>query len=117
MSDQSNNVQDLHFDLADRMRKSLRYAGIGVGDMADYLGVGRNTAGRYINGVGSPPKLQTLRLWALRCGVPLDWLRYGISEPDHNPSPDGTPTRGYSRHLTTLGHSDFTSRQSLAVAS
>lgn len=31
------------WDLADRMRKSLRHSGVGVQEMADYLGVARNT--------------------------------------------------------------------------
>lgn len=65
------------FDLADRMRKALRHADIGVQDMADYLEVSRNTVGTWINGRNKPSP-QTVRLWALRCGVPFEWLRHGI---------------------------------------
>jgi transcriptional regulator with XRE-family HTH domain len=71
-----NPVHVPRWDLADRMRKSLRDADIGVQDMADYLEVSRNTVSNWING-HNPPSAQTLRLWAMRCGVPLKWLRDG----------------------------------------
>lgn len=64
------------WDLADRMRKALRHSGLGVSEMADYLGVGRNTVSTWINGWISP-STQTLRLWAIRCDVSFDWLRSG----------------------------------------
>jgi transcriptional regulator with XRE-family HTH domain len=66
------------WDTADRMRKSLRAAGMGVQEMADYLGVARNTVSTWING-RIEPSTQTLRLWALRTGVPFAWLRDGKS--------------------------------------
>lgn len=61
------------WDLADRMRKALRHSGTGVTEMADYLGVARNTVSNWING-HSDPRLQTLRLWAIRTGVTYEWL-------------------------------------------
>jgi len=61
------------WDIADRMRKSLRHAGIGVQQMADYLDVDRSTVSTWING-RITPSTQTLRLWALRCGVDYAWL-------------------------------------------
>lgn len=64
------------FDLPDRMRKALRAAGMTVQEMADYLGVARNTASNWINGK-NPPSKQTQRLWALRTGVSFDWLQTG----------------------------------------
>ncbi len=72
------------WDVADRMRKSLRDAGVGVQEMADYLEVSRNTVGNWING-HIPPSAQTLRLWSLRCGVPLEWLRTG-DDPTGSPA-------------------------------
>jgi transcriptional regulator with XRE-family HTH domain len=48
--------------------------------MADYLGVARNTVSTWINGRIAPSK-QTLRLWALRSGVPFDWLSGGEDLP------------------------------------
>ena len=64
------------WDLADRMRKALRTAHLGVQEMADYLDVSRNTVGTWING-RVDPSVQTLRLWALRTGVPYGWLVTG----------------------------------------
>ncbi len=69
------------FDLADRMRKALRTSGVGVQEMADYLGVARNTVSTWING-RIVPDTRTLRLWALRTGVPFEWLERGEVTPD-----------------------------------
>lgn len=74
------------FDTADRMRKSLRASNVGVQEMAEYLGVARNTVGNWING-RIEPSTQTLRLWALRTGVPFKWLQTGET-PTGN-APDG----------------------------
>ena len=57
--------QPLEFALADRMRRALKVSGVSVQDMADYLGVARNTVSTWINGLITP-SLQTLRLWAIR---------------------------------------------------
>jgi transcriptional regulator with XRE-family HTH domain len=64
------------WDRADRMRKALRTSGVGVQQIADYLGVRRNTVSNWINGRINP-STQTLRLWALRTGVPYEWLTTG----------------------------------------
>ena len=64
------------FDLTDRMRKSLRHAGISAIEMADFLGVARESVGRWLNGSRNP-SVQTLRLWASRTGVDYEWLRGG----------------------------------------
>ena len=64
------------WDVADRMRKALRHAAISVADMADYLGVSRKSVGNWIGG-RTDPSVQTMRLWALRCGVDYEWLRSG----------------------------------------
>lgn len=77
----------LAFDLADRLAKSLRVAKVGKAEMAVYLGVTRNTVGNYVNG-RTIPDLRTLRLWAMRCGVPLVWLQTGETPP---PSDGGVP--------------------------
>ena len=64
------------WDIADRMRKSLRESDLGVYDMAEYLGVDRSTVSTWINGRIEPSR-QSMRLWALRTGVPLTWLCHG----------------------------------------
>jgi len=68
------------WDIADRLRKSLREADIGVQEMANYLQVARNTVSTWING-RIEPSAQTVRLWALRTGVPFEWLCHGDLSP------------------------------------
>lgn len=74
------------WDTADRMRKAIRFADIGVQEMADYLGVGRNTVSTWING-RIAPSTQTVRLWALRCGVDYEWLATGQIPNELGPRP------------------------------
>ena len=69
------------FDLADRLRKSLRAADVSVQEMADYLEVSRNTVGRWING-HTEPSGPVVRVWAMYTGVPYGWLRDGIDPDD-----------------------------------
>jgi transcriptional regulator with XRE-family HTH domain len=76
MTTQRSDLLVPQFDLADRMRKALRVADIGVQEMADFLGVARNTVSTWINGKITP-STQTIRLWAIRCNVPYEWLRCG----------------------------------------
>ena len=72
----SMTITDLEFDLADRMRKAMRVADVGVQDMAEYLDVSRNTVGNWING-HITPRTVTLRAFAQRCDVPFEWLKTG----------------------------------------
>lgn len=76
MSTSTEGVPVPKWDLADRLRKSLREADLGVQDMADYLDVSRNTVSAWING-RTPPSTQSLRLWALRTGLPYEWIKDG----------------------------------------
>jgi transcriptional regulator with XRE-family HTH domain len=62
--------------LGDRLAKSLDHAGVSVADMAEHLGVSRNTVGNYTSGRTEPRKVVVMA-WALRCGVPLEWLTTG----------------------------------------
>lgn len=66
------------WDLVDRLRKSLRHAGLHLHEMADYLGVSRNSVSNWMNG-NYRPSQPALKLWAMRTGVPYEWLR-GESE-------------------------------------
>ena len=87
MSEQPDTTNLPDWDVADRMRKSLRHAGISVQEMADYLDVDRSTVSTWINGRIFPAS-QTARLWALRTGVPYAWLCHGTAQPciyDANP--------------------------------
>ena len=82
----------LEFDQADRLRRALRVSNVSVSDMADYLGVTRNTVSNWING-HTPPKSRDLRLFAMRTGVPYEWLESGISEDPRN-GPGRGPSLG-----------------------
>lgn len=69
-------LQALAFDKPDRMRKSLRVAGITGGEMAEFLGVDGGTVSTWLNGKHKPSKM-ALRLWAQKTEVPLSWLENG----------------------------------------
>ena len=90
VSTHHNEGLDLEWDLADRLRKSLRVADVGVGEMAAYLEVSRNTVGSWINGHHTPSPA-TVKQWALRCGIPYSWFRDGSTGGTNPPGDQGTP--------------------------
>ncbi len=69
--EQDGDVPD--WDLADRMRKALRHAGVTPGQMAGYLGVSRQSVSNWTSG-RVEPSFQTVRLWSIRTGVDLEWV-------------------------------------------
>lgn len=71
-----------------RLHRAMAHAGLNIEDMAAELGVGRSTVSRWLNDHGGPPRIGYLKLWAMRCGVPLEWL----AGPDIR-------TRGFFRPL------------------
>ena len=75
------------FDQADRMKKALRDVGMSTTEMAEFLGITRETAGRYMSGAAKVP-LQTLRLWSLRTGVPMEWITDGVVPSDLDKATD-----------------------------
>lgn len=88
------------------MRKALRTSGVSAQQMADYLDVSRNTISNWINGRVTP-STQSVRLWAIRTGVPYEWLQNGVQPP-----PLTTP--GYSHGGYTLGNKPATHPDELA---
>ncbi len=72
-------------DQADRMRKALRVSDVSVQEIADSVGVNRNTVSAWINGRGKPNQRQ-LAAFALRTGAPIEWLKSGEFE---GVGPDG----------------------------
>lgn len=83
---ETTTTQVPDWDVADRLRKALRTADVGVQEMAEYLGVSRNTVSTWING-RIEPKVSTLRLVAMRCGVDYEWLRTGTTSDPQKPTP------------------------------
>lgn len=66
----------LTFGKPDRLNKALEFSGISSNEMAEHLDVSRTTISNYIHG-RTEPKRSTLRDWAMRTGVPLEWLESG----------------------------------------
>jgi transcriptional regulator with XRE-family HTH domain len=65
----------------DRLRKAREQTGLGRSDFADELGVSRNTVMNYESGRTQRHARIVLRAWALRTGVPFEWLRTGDAPP------------------------------------
>ena len=68
---------DVAPDMADRLAKSLRLAGVGVAEMAQWLEKSPNTVGTWLRGTAKPDPAN-LKMWAIRTGVPSEWLETGI---------------------------------------
>ena len=87
------------FTLADRLRKARELTGLDQGQFADEVGISRTSVSNAETGTTRPMRL-TLKAWAVRTGVDLDWLLTG-SAP--NPSGDGgSPTAAKGGTLLLL---------------
>jgi transcriptional regulator with XRE-family HTH domain len=93
------------WDTADRMRKGLRESGLGVTEMAVYLGVSRNTVGNWLNGRIKPRTIY-LKEWALRTGTDYGWLVTGQTGPGrpHLAGQGDVDKLGYGRHRRPVRH-------------
>ncbi|WP_010542570.1 helix-turn-helix transcriptional regulator [Dietzia alimentaria] len=72
--------------LRHRLRIAREEAGLGVSELAERMGVARNTVGNAEAGKGVPRKV-VLNAWALATGVDIEWLVTG--ESPHQGDPDG----------------------------
>lgn len=59
-----------------RLQRSLAHAGVSMDEMAEELGISRRMVSRWIN-EHARPRTAYLKVWALRTGVPLEWLLTG----------------------------------------
>lgn len=59
------------------MSLALEHADISVNEMAEHLDLSRTTISNYLHGRTKPGR-SDLRYWALKCGVPFDWLVQGV---------------------------------------
>jgi transcriptional regulator with XRE-family HTH domain len=73
------------WDLADRLIKARRHAGLSRPALAAWMGISRNSMSHYETGKTVPPP-PVLRLWAQHCGVSLGWLRHGDTDGEDQSS-------------------------------
>lgn len=88
MSEMQSAYEALRPAQPDWLTKALRYSGKSAEQLADELGVHRNTVSRFMNGRGNPPDRRTVIAWAFATGVPVSYLETG-ELPEGGP--DGGP--------------------------
>lgn len=81
------------WDVVDRLKKSLRHAEMDSADIAQALGVRRETVSRWLNGK-VPVNTRTLQAWAVATGVDVVWLTTGAAN---------RPTGGGASFFGSLG--------------
>lgn len=74
------------FTMGDRLRKARQHTGLEQEEFANDLGISRGTIRNYELDRVAPRKI-VLKAWALRTGVPLEWLQTG--ESPRQGDPDG----------------------------
>ncbi|MFD2840113.1 helix-turn-helix domain-containing protein [Populibacterium corticicola] len=87
------------FTMGDRLRKAREQAGLESSEFADEIGVSRNTITNYERDKVAPRKI-VLKAWALRTGVPIQWLETGIAP---SPNPDGLENAAISDSVRSKG--------------
>lgn len=68
-----------------RLRIAREHAGYDQGQLADLIGVSRNTISNAETGTVAPRKI-VVNAWAMACGVPADWIWTG-NAPGDGPGP------------------------------
>jgi transcriptional regulator with XRE-family HTH domain len=95
------------FELRHRMALALEHGQVSKDAMADEIGCGVTTIRNYLRG-RTVPSRAVLVAWALRCGVPFDWLAHGTEHPndpntqvsdDSSCNPPFADVRGISDHI------------------
>lgn len=71
-----------------RLRIAREYAGYDQAQLADVIGVSRNTVGNAEKGNVAVRKI-VLNAWAMACGVPVSWILTG-----NPPTDDDDPNSG-----------------------
>lgn len=108
------------FDMADRLRKSARVAGLTNRQMASMLGVNESSVSGWINGAHRPSR-QTLMVWSQMTDVDFRWLETGelpTTPPEGGDSawarwgsnPRPADYRGVGSHRNRITFADFPKR-------
>lgn len=87
MSTQTLSPRIPKFDLNDRLRKARETADLDQAQLAELIGVSRNSVSAAERGVSKPRKA-VLIAWAFTTRVPFEWLMTG-SANNETPDPDG----------------------------
>ncbi|MBM9464631.1 helix-turn-helix transcriptional regulator [Aeromicrobium sp. YIM 150415] len=74
----------------DRLRKARSVTGLTVREFADEIGISPKSVNNY-EGDHVEPRKVVMNAWALRTGVPVQWLETGTAPVD-GPGPDGEYT-------------------------
>lgn len=87
MSTQTLSPRIPKFDLNDRLRKARETADLDQAQLAELIGVSRNSVSAAERGVSKPRKA-VLIAWAFTTRVPFEWLMTG-STNNETPDPNG----------------------------
>lgn len=101
--------------LQDRLARALDVNGVSVQEMADWLGLSRQTVGNYLAG-RQTPKHQTLVSWAIRCGVSLTWLETGVAPEEGGGADTQSVTLWQPRDGWTVSAAQLPGQLSFKVA-
>lgn len=90
------------FEMRHRLQLALEFGNVSVVEMADYLEVSRTTVSNYLHG-RTQPRRRDLRSWALRCGVPFDWIVEGseVLDDSEDESEAASPKQVSTRRSST----------------
>jgi transcriptional regulator with XRE-family HTH domain len=90
------------WDLADRLAKARRWAGLEQEDLAEDFGMTHQAISKYERGL-SIPKLVVIKQWALRTKVPVEWLLEDDAVPKNPDPPEPEPKGKRPRKRRTPG--------------
>lgn len=84
---QMHTYADLEETMVDRLARAMRISDVSTQELADRMGVHRNSVRNYLTGRRHPSR-PALIAWAFATGVPLTWLETGhISGDPSDPLP------------------------------
>ncbi|WP_449280977.1 helix-turn-helix transcriptional regulator [Leucobacter sp.] len=72
----------------ERLVRTRLWVGLEQRDMAELLGVSRNTVGNWERGVTDPPFSAVMK-WAQITGRSMDWIAFGDEETEKAPTENG----------------------------